>query len=149
MNDGYMQLELAEESRKLTTFYTHRWLKHLKRLHSAEIFNKEVRTVVSLETKTNTIYDDILIYGATQDEHDPALKHILQLWRAHGLTLSIKKSRFNLREVTFFGKVFSSEEISLDPSKVAALQVTFLLHPCSSLELMLTSWKALHRPPHL
>lgn len=33
MNDGYMQLELAEESRKVTTFYTHRGLKRFKRLH--------------------------------------------------------------------------------------------------------------------
>ena len=127
MIDGYMQLELAEESRKLTTFYTHRGLKRFKRLHfgvnsAAEIFNEEVRKVVALEPHAISIYDDILIYGATQDEHDQALKHILQLWRAHGLTLSIKKSRFNLRAVTFFGKVFSSEGISLDPSKVAALQ---------------------------
>ena len=66
MNDGYMQLELAEENRKLTTFYTHRGLKRFKGLQS-----------------------------------DP---------------------RFNLRSVTFFGKVFSSEGISLDPNKVAALQ---------------------------
>ena len=34
----------------------------------------------------------------------------------------MKKSRFSLRSVTFFGKVFSSEGISPDPNKVEALQ---------------------------
>ena len=34
----------------------------------------------------------------------------------------MKKTRYNLLSVTFFGKVFSSEEISPDPTKVAALQ---------------------------
>lgn len=29
MNNGYMQLELAEESRKVTTFYTHSEVKTL------------------------------------------------------------------------------------------------------------------------
>ena len=127
MNDVYMQLEVAEESRKLTTFYTHRELKRFKRLHfevtsAAEIFNEEVRKVVSLEPNAISIYDDVLVFEATQEEHDQALRHILQLWRSHELALNMKKSPFNLHSVTFFGKVFSSEGISPDPNKVAALQ---------------------------
>ena len=58
----------------------------------------------------------------TLQEHDQALRHILQLSRSHGLALNMKKSRLNLLSVTFFGKVFSSEGISPDPNKVAALQ---------------------------
>ena len=53
MNNGYMQLELAEESRMLTTFYTHRELRRFKRLHfevnsATEIFHEEVFKIVSL-----------------------------------------------------------------------------------------------------
>ena len=160
MNDGYMQLELAEESRKLTTFYTHRGLKRFKRLHfrvnsAAEIFNEAVRKVVSLEPNAICIYDDILVYGAMQQEHDQALRHILQLWRSHRLTLSKKRRRFNLRSATFFGKVFSSEGISPDPSKVTALQAAGprsrkqrYARFCSSWRPTLTTWRALHKPQH-
>ena len=74
MNDGYMQLELAEESRKLTTFYTHGRLNHFKTLHlrvnsAVEIINERVCKVVSLEPNAISIYDNILIFGATQVEH--------------------------------------------------------------------------------
>ena len=127
MNDGYMQLELAEESRKLTTFYTPRGLKRFKRLHfgvnsAAEIFNEEVRKVVAQEPNAISIYDDILIFGKSQEEHDRSLRNVLQLWRNNGLTLSLKKSRFDLPAVKFFGKMFTREGISPDPEKVAALQ---------------------------
>ena len=47
---------------------------------------------------------------------------VFKLWREHGLTLGLKKSRLNLRAVKFFGKVFSSEGISPGPDKVAALK---------------------------
>jgi len=127
MNDEYMQLELAEESRKLTTFYTHRGLKCFKRLHfgvnsAAEIFNEEVHKILLQEPNAVSIYDDILVFGTTPEEHDEALRHIFKLWREHRLTLSLKKSRLNLRVVKFFGKVFSSKGISPDPDKVAALK---------------------------
>ena len=44
MNDGYMQLDLAEESRKLTTFY----------LRFRENSAVEVRKIVSLEPNAIT-----------------------------------------------------------------------------------------------
>lgn len=47
---------------------------------------------------------------------------MLQLRWTQGLTISIKESRFNLRPVNFTGKVFSTEGISPNPSKVATLQ---------------------------
>ena len=127
MNDGYMQLQLAEESRKITTFYTPRGLKRFKRLHfginsAAEIFNKEVRKVVAQEPNAISMYDDIIVYRTTHEECDKALRHMLQLWRENGFTLSLKKSKFNPTSVRFFGKVFTSEGISHDPEKVTALK---------------------------
>ena len=127
MNNRYMQLELTEESWKLTTFYIHRGLKHFKRLHfgvnsMAEIFNEEVRKVIAQEPNAVNIDDDMLFFSATPKEHDKALRHIFKLWREQGLTLSLKKSRPNLQAVKIFGRVFSTEVISPNPDKVAALK---------------------------
>lgn len=80
--------------------------------------------MVVQEPNAVSIYDDILVFGATPEEHDEALRHVLQLWHEHRLTLNLKKSRLNFRAVKFYGKVFSSEGILLDPKKVAALKAT-------------------------
>ena len=95
-----MQLELAEESRKLTTFNAQRGLKGFKRLHfggnsTAEIFNEEVRKIIAQEPNAVSIYDDILVFGATCEEHNKALRRIIKLWCEHGLSLSLEKSRLN------------------------------------------------------
>ena len=55
-------------------------------------------------------------------EHDETLRNIFKLWHEHRLTLGLKKSRLNLRALKFFGKAFSSEGISADPDKIAALK---------------------------
>ena len=102
VNDGCMHLELAKESRKLAKFYMHRGLKRSKRLHfgvnsAAEIFNEEVRNAVAQEPNAVSIYDDILVFGATPEGHDEILRHVLQLWCKQGRTLSLKKKRLNHR----------------------------------------------------
>ena len=135
-----MQLELAKESRKLTTFNAHRGLKGFKRLHfgvnsMAEIFNDEVCKVIAQEPNAVSIYDDILVSGATPTEHNEVLRHIIKLWCEHGLTLSLKKSRLYLRAVKFFGKVFSSEGISPDPQSSAEVR-SFLFFAGANAEFM-------------
>ena len=71
--------------------FTPRGLKHFKRLHfgvnsAAEIFNEEVRKVVAQEPNAVSIYDDILVFGATPEERDKALRHIFKLWHEYRLT---------------------------------------------------------------
>ena len=52
------------------------------------------------------IYDDILIHGATQEEHDKALVRCLEILRENHLTLNKGKCMFNKREIEFFGFFF-------------------------------------------
>ena len=68
------------------------------------------------------IYDDIIIFGRTQREHDLALIQVLQRFQDCGLTLGLSKCQMNAKSVKFFGIIFSTEGISPDPGKVEALQ---------------------------
>ena len=68
------------------------------------------------------IYDDIIIFGRTQREHDLALIQALQRFQDCGLTLGLSKCQMNANPVKFFGMIFSAEGISLDPGKVETLQ---------------------------
>ncbi|XP_065067008.1 uncharacterized protein K02A2.6-like [Rhopilema esculentum] len=126
MRQGYMQFELSPESRYMTTFYTHQGLRRFKRLNfgtnsAAEIFNEEIRqTLVDIEHVEN-IYDDIIVFGKSQKEHDRALMQVLQRLEDCGLTLGMSKCSFNQPEIKFFGMTFSSAGMSPSPDKVQAL----------------------------
>ena len=67
----------------MTTFYTHGGLRHFKRLNlctnsAAELFHQEIsQTLVDIINADN-IYDDIIIYGRSEREHDLALKQTSQ-----------------------------------------------------------------------
>ena len=75
LNQGYNQLELAPESRYITTFSTHVGLRRFKRLNfgissAAEIFQNAIRETLSGIQGGINISDDILVYGKTQGDHD-------------------------------------------------------------------------------
>ena len=67
------------------------------------------------------VWDDIIVYGNTPEEHTQNLRATLNRIREVGLTLNKKKCKFNQESIKFFGHIFSKEGIQADPSKVKAI----------------------------
>jgi hypothetical protein len=66
--------------------------------------------------------DDILIYSESLDEHTEQVKKVLTKLEAAGICLKLEKCAFDQQEVAFLGFVIGVNGISMDPTKVAAIQ---------------------------
>ena len=127
MKHGYMQLELDEKSRSLTTFYTPEGLRRSKRLifganAAAELFQEEIRRSLTDINQVMNIYDDMMVYGKAALDHDYALARVLQRLDDLGLTLNEAKCTYGMPEVTFFGMNFSKDGMSPTSDRVQALR---------------------------
>ena len=123
LNQGYNQLELAPESRYITTFGTHMGLMRYKRLNfgissAAEIFQNVIGETLEGIDGAKNISDDILVFGKSHEEHDQTLRAVFQRLREKGLTLNKSKCEYSKDKLEFFGYVFSKDGISPDPKKV-------------------------------
>ena len=123
LNQGYHQLQLAPESRYITTFSTHMGLFRYKRLNfgiscAAEIFQNAISNVLSGITGALNVSDDILVYAATREEHDSRLHQVLCRLQEKGLTLNRKKCLIAVQSLAYLGFTFSAAGISPDPEKV-------------------------------
>ena len=123
LNQGYNQLELAPESRYITTFGTHLGLMRYKRLNfgissAAEIFQNVIRETLEGIPGTLNISDDILVFGKTQSAHDHSLEAVFRRLKELGLTLNERKCEYSKDKVEFFGYTFSGDGITPDPKKI-------------------------------
>ncbi|CAB4036465.1 Transposon Tf2-9 poly [Paramuricea clavata] len=126
LRSGYHQLSLAEESRHITTFVTHKGLYRYKKLNfgtnsASGIFQHVISEQIRDIPNAINISDDIIIFGITQAEHDKALHEIFERFSLIGLTFNKDKCEFSQSQLTFFGFVFSGDGISPDPAKVSAI----------------------------
>ena len=127
LRSGYHQLLLAEESRYITTFATHKGLHRYKRLNfgtnsASELFQKVIYDQLHDIPGAINISDDVIINGNSQQEHDTALYNVCERFAKVGLTLNKEKCLFSQNKLTFFGMVFSAKGISVDPDKVSAIK---------------------------
>ena len=123
---GYHQLPLAPESRYITTFATLQGLRRYRKLNfgtcsASEIFQRVIQEQLRDIPNVINISDDVIVYGATQTEHDNTLRSVFQRLADKGLTLNKQKCLFNQHKLTFVEFVFSSKGISPDHIKVAAI----------------------------
>ncbi len=93
LSRGYHQLELAEESRHITTFSTHAGLYRYKRLFfgvtsAAEIFQNIIQSILSDIDGVINASDDIHVVGRTREEHDRRLNQVLSRLREKNITIN-------------------------------------------------------------
>ena len=88
---------------------------------AAELFHEEVKKTLSDIPNCQNIYDDIIVYGRDQEEHNKAVMRVLQRLQDCGLTLKQEKCELNMEEIKFFGCIFSKQGMRSDPEKVKAI----------------------------
>ena len=123
---AYHQIELDQESREITTFMTHKGMYRYKRLMfgvscAPEMYNKVIAQTLSGLEGVNSIFDDIIVHGRSDDDLDARLEALLERLEQKGLTLNLEKCQFNMTHVDFMGMVLSDHGVGLHESKVKAV----------------------------
>lgn len=68
------------------------------------------------------LFDDILVYSPTLEDHENHLAQVLQLLHKHSLFVNKKKCLFAQPSMEYLGHVVSGNGVSADLSKVSAIQ---------------------------
>ena len=97
---GYHQIELSEESCEIMTFITHKGLYRYKRLmfrvsSAPEKYQQVIQQTLQDIEGVHNISDDIIVHGATHDQHDERLQKVMMRVRECGLTLNLEKCQFS------------------------------------------------------
>lgn len=126
LKDGYWQVPLSKTSQTLTTFQTHVGRYKYKRLpfglNSAnEVFQKRVTQVFGGIEGVIVMYDDVLVFSSTPEEHYARLRLALERAQKCGVKLNRSKCQFMLSEVKYLGHIISAGGIKVDPDKVIDL----------------------------
>ena len=126
LSQAYAQLPLSDESQKLCVISTHRGLFKFTRLpfgisSAPAIWQKTIEQIVSGIDGVVVYFDDILIAGRSQAEHDARLGQVLQRFLKAGLRLKRKKCELNRDRVSYLGFVVSDKGLHPDQAKVSGI----------------------------
>ena len=67
------------------------------------------------------VHDDIIVSGATTEEHDTALEEVLKRARERNIKFNKKKVQLRVTEVKYLGNIVSAKGFTPDPEKIRAI----------------------------
>ncbi|KAF0710957.1 Uncharacterized protein FWK35_00037749, partial [Aphis craccivora] len=126
LKDGFYQCELESDSMKLCAFSTPFGSYQFRRLpfglaNAPEIFQQLTSKYFGSIKNICVYFDDILISGNTQQEHDEALKQVVNQARKLNIKFNLNKLQYEKSEVRFLGMIFSEQGIAPDPEIVKSV----------------------------
>ncbi|TDG38304.1 hypothetical protein AWZ03_015274, partial [Drosophila navojoa] len=130
LKSGYWQIPMAADSREFTAFTVpgrglFQWRVMPFGLHSAgATFQRALYTVIGPEMEPHAFayLDDIVVIGASKEEHTANLREVFRRLRAANLKVNRKKCSFFREKLEYLGHVISGEGICTDPAKVEAIR---------------------------
>lgn len=123
---GFFQLVLDEESSLLTAFNTPFGRFRYNRLPmgisaAPEIYQRVMQELFGDVKGCEVIFDDLLIHGATNDDHDVTLKQVLQIARDNNVVFNVNKMSLCNSQVEYVGHILSDKGVKVSPDKVSAV----------------------------
>jgi len=85
------------------------------------MMNDVFRTVIA-KGVVIVYLNDILIFTKTEEEHEQAVRRVLEILTEHKLFLCPEKCEFHQKQIEYLGLVISENKVAMDPVKVAGVR---------------------------
>jgi hypothetical protein len=126
LSDGFYNIKLSENSSDLCTFNSpygcYKFLRCPFGISVApEVFQRYSESAFGDIPGVIVYCDDLLICGDTEEEHDAVLKKVFERAREHNVRFNNNKFQYKLKEVKYFGHIFSEQGMKIDPDRVNAI----------------------------
>ena len=123
---AFLQVHLTEESSKLLVINTHKGQYRFKRMPfgakmSQDVFQMKMDLIMERCPGVISIYDDIVVYGVSDEDHDANLINLLNVAQVEGLVLNNKKLELKCPRVSFFGVEYSADGMHPCPKKIQGI----------------------------
>jgi len=127
LKNGFWQVPMAAEDREKTAFSV-QGMGHFQFVvmpfglcNAPSTFQRLMHTVLSDVPGCLVYQDDIIVSGATKDEHDLRLKAVLAKLKEANLILNLEKCVFRKESVEFLGHVVGAAGVAPNGEKVKAI----------------------------
>ena len=124
--DRFWSGHLDDASSHLTTFNTHKGRYRFLRMPfslkmAQDVFQVRMDQITERLPGIIAIYNDICVFGKTQEQHDKHLLQLLKTASAKGLVFNSRKCQISKPQITFFGTVFSAKGYEARSHKEAGI----------------------------
>lgn len=126
LSEGFYNIKLDKKSSELCTFNSPFGCYQFNRLPfglsvAPEIFQKYNENAFGDIPGVIIYCDDMLICAETEVEHDAILTKVFERAKLCNVRFNKNKFQYKLKEVKYFGHIFSADGMKIDPSRVEAI----------------------------
>lgn len=128
LSNAFYHVELDQQSRHLTNFYTEFGVYRCIRLpfglcNAPDIFQEVLEKNILGGCKGVVNYlDDVLVHGKTKEEHDANLAEVLARFQSHNVQLNDSKCVYGSQTVKFVGFILTPDGWMVEGDKIDAIK---------------------------